>query len=351
MGTLAVIVVSVTHILSLLLIYEVLGNNLMVLKVSKGLLLLGTVMLGLTLLLLARKLGELSRSQASSALPVAAALSAIIMWATGNTLEVYWVLKEGDAPNILAQLVLTFKGIAELSLMAFLLAAALFIMKSGSTSRYAKPVLFPAVAMVGLDFVATLLLLIYIFTEDGWRYLVRETAAYTGLGKNAAILNGLALILMGVTIAMLAPLFRDFVRENAGAAPAWKYPGQPILAGYQYHLPPGPTPYYPPPPLGVAGYPGAFPPGQPFQAPQPAFGFGVQPYAAYPSPIPQAAAINCPDCGTLNPAGAMFCKGCGREFDKGMGEEDTRECPFCAEVIKTKAIKCKHCGSMLDADS
>src|SRR5215207_1272951 len=54
-----------------------------------------------------------------------------------------------------------------------------------------------------------------------------------------------------------------------------------------------------------------------------------------------SAHMDCPSCGTQNPAGARFCMNCGNALE--------RRCPSCGTPAPPEARFCMNCGSALDA--
>jgi predicted nucleic acid-binding Zn ribbon protein len=75
--------------------------------------------------------------------------------------------------------------------------------------------------------------------------------------------------------------------------------------------------------------------------------------------------MRCPECSTLNEAGAAACGNCGllllnaqpkrRAEDLAVqrrrsSDRDTAECRFCSGAIPPNAIRCKHCSEVLDED-
>ncbi|ETT72208.1 antifreeze protein type I [Paenibacillus sp. FSL R7-277] len=63
-------------------------------------------------------------------------------------------------------------------------------------------------------------------------------------------------------------------------------------------------------------------------------------------PAPPAASKSCSDCGTLNPADARFCTGCGRSLQSPPAVED-KVCHSCGKAVIPGAKFCPHCGEGL----
>lgn len=63
-------------------------------------------------------------------------------------------------------------------------------------------------------------------------------------------------------------------------------------------------------------------------------------------PAPPAASKSCSDCGTLNPAYARFCTGCGRSLQSPPAVED-KVCHSCGKAVIPGAKFCPHCGEGL----
>ncbi len=72
------------------------------------------------------------------------------------------------------------------------------------------------------------------------------------------------------------------------------------------------------------------------------------------------AAIHCPYCAALNPAGTKLCTQCGGDIEEGLrrkagevlGAYSTaaapdQPCPSCGQMVKANADRCPHCGSSL----
>ncbi|MEK3791745.1 SPFH domain-containing protein [Paenibacillus sp. FSL R7-0204] len=59
-----------------------------------------------------------------------------------------------------------------------------------------------------------------------------------------------------------------------------------------------------------------------------------------------AASKSCPACGTLNPADARFCTGCGRSLQSPPAVED-KVCHSCGKAVIPGAKFCPHCGEGL----
>jgi ribosomal protein L40E len=57
----------------------------------------------------------------------------------------------------------------------------------------------------------------------------------------------------------------------------------------------------------------------------------------------------CPNCGTINPTGALFCSKCGFKLSVDKAEAaipplDTKTCPSCGKQLPTEAVFCNGCG-------
>lgn len=63
-------------------------------------------------------------------------------------------------------------------------------------------------------------------------------------------------------------------------------------------------------------------------------------------PAPDAASKSCSGCGTLNPADARFCTGCGRSLQTPP-EAENEVCPSCGKAVIPGAKFCPHCGEGL----
>lgn len=63
-------------------------------------------------------------------------------------------------------------------------------------------------------------------------------------------------------------------------------------------------------------------------------------------PAPPAASKSCSDCGTLNPADARFCTGCGRSLQSPPAAEN-EVCHSCGKAVIPGARFCPHCGEGL----
>ncbi|MEK4047262.1 SPFH domain-containing protein [Paenibacillus sp. FSL H8-0048] len=59
-----------------------------------------------------------------------------------------------------------------------------------------------------------------------------------------------------------------------------------------------------------------------------------------------AASKSCSGCGTLNPADARFCTGCGRSLQPPP-EAENKVCPSCGKAVIPGAKFCPHCGEGL----
>ncbi|MEK4850392.1 SPFH domain-containing protein [Paenibacillus sp. FSL H7-0756] len=59
-----------------------------------------------------------------------------------------------------------------------------------------------------------------------------------------------------------------------------------------------------------------------------------------------AASKSCSGCGTLNPADARFCTGCGRSLQPPP-EAENKLCPSCGKAVIPGAKFCPHCGEGL----
>jgi membrane protease subunit (stomatin/prohibitin family) len=83
------------------------------------------------------------------------------------------------------------------------------------------------------------------------------------------------------------------------------------------------------------------------------FGYGqmmagaISGQGAQPAPGSGAAAqtVQCPKCGTLNPAGAKFCSNCGAQM--AAPQAATIECPKCQAQVPAGAKFCSNCGTSL----
>ncbi|MFC6649090.1 SPFH domain-containing protein [Paenibacillus rhizoplanae] len=63
-------------------------------------------------------------------------------------------------------------------------------------------------------------------------------------------------------------------------------------------------------------------------------------------PAPDAASKSCSGCGTLNPADARFCTGCGRSLQTPP-EAENEVCHSCGKAVIPGAKFCPHCGEGL----
>lgn len=63
-------------------------------------------------------------------------------------------------------------------------------------------------------------------------------------------------------------------------------------------------------------------------------------------PAPDAASKSCSGCGTLNPADARFCTGCGRSLQTPP-EAENEVCHSCGKAVIHGAKFCPHCGEGL----
>ena len=73
--------------------------------------------------------------------------------------------------------------------------------------------------------------------------------------------------------------------------------------------------------------------------------------------------MRCPECNSLNEAGAAACLNCGllllntqpkrRSEDlavkrRRLSDQDTEQCPFCTGTIAANVIRCRHCSEVVD---